>query len=1040
MIGETLVDRFKLEKRLGSGAQGEVYLARDLHLSRSVAIKIPPKTVDEDYLVSFKREAKLLVKFEHANVVTLYDFYETDEGLPFLVMEYLSGQPLDERMRDTKNPLSRKQLRAFTKQICGALHKAHEAGLIHRDIKPSNVMLVDEGKRGERFVILDLGVAKLADFVTITNPTVMSPGGDFSGTIAYMSPEQLEGSGVDHSSDIYSFGTTLYQVLTGKLPFEPPDTYSGLFGFMQKVVNESPPPLSDAKPLFEVSRPLERLVEQCMEKDKANRPESMHVVAEQFLNVFPRDLKEVLTDTQVIVEGQTTEPSTAGVRKLWFAAGGGMVLSLALFLLLWPSSTKEVRLVPQPPKIELALADFVKVEAGQTSPLHFGFTSIEAEDEIEIQLPKVTGIKWSYGTEHVGEFGGPLNFKPAQSPFYVTIHAQETQSPPDVQEATVLVRVNAKPLPEKKLSVTISPSPKPVYGLTVSHRLDLQSGETQPFTINITNTKAKVFSLVELPATPGIKWFCEGQESQDFGKSLEIKGDKSEYLASAKAMRMSSPPEPRTIEVVATVDGQRLTDITKVTIRPAPAPKLPAITFGVPQPIRSGDQISVPVSFDRPIEGKKVEVHLPPTRGIRWQYDGQQARTGFNEGTQISVDKQFFNLVVIAELSRNPPSPSTASIAVTIDGKKLKATKLPIEIQPPNIWPQNGSEFEIAPDAELYQDPATTQPGQKRYFPDKIFALLPAGASKKGPLRVPFRLIHRGRLLGKQQLDNDDRRAEEFQWEVGRQPPFYLMENKVSNELVLAFLEAAEEKSKFDAEAWTGRSPLFPNAPPPITTWEPDGFYEWLMHPEKNPHRPAMFVTADEAHAVAQWLTHQRGKLPRTRQWDIAAGTFDRGLEAVKSRFPNGPYQFDGETDQELDIAIGYREGIQPPAEVGTSKDDVSAYSCRDMAGNGSEYVDDGFFEYGLGPDNPSFYISNAEERIAEERKANPKELPDVTLYTRGLSYESGPGHPLSYDVIIRKRDKYIELVDVEYLEQGRVLNSRLKTIGFRAVLEIPPQ
>ncbi len=121
MIGEILVGRFRLEERLGGGAQGEIYRARDLELSRWVAIKIPNERVNEDFVNTFKREAKLLVKFEHDNVVTLHDYYEPEDGMPFLVMEYLKGEPLDLRLLNLENPLSREQLCQFVEQICGAL-------------------------------------------------------------------------------------------------------------------------------------------------------------------------------------------------------------------------------------------------------------------------------------------------------------------------------------------------------------------------------------------------------------------------------------------------------------------------------------------------------------------------------------------------------------------------------------------------------------------------------------------------------------------------------------------------------------------------------------------------------------------------------------------------------------------------------------------------------------------------------------------------------------------------------------------------------
>ncbi len=464
MIGDVLVNRFRLEERLGGGAQGEIYRARDLQLSRWVAIKMPTNKVDEDFVANFKREAKLLVKFEHANVVTLHDFYDPDDGMPFLVMEYLQGQPLDARLKDKSRPLTRTQLRAFAEQICGALHKAHEAGLIHRDIKPSNVMLVDEGKRSERFAGLDLSTAKSADFAPVTNPTIMSTQGEFSGTIAYMSPEQLEGGKIDYRSDIYSFGTTIYQILTGKLPFQPPDNYAGLFGFMQKVVRDNPPPLREAAPEQEFSDQLEQDVMDCMAKKATDRPDSMQTVSQRLLKSLPQEIVPALADTQILT--QDTIPTLPGElqrpagSRYWSWAIAAAVLVLGGLWIVYRGDAKPTVTPPPPPTIRVQTKPLkFKIRAGDTANLTVTIDS-DVEGYADLQLAGIPGITWEANVE-----GTALNKRvhvTPEGPQTYTYHATAaiTASPGAAEAVTTKVTIEdsktKKPLAdEQRVSLDI---------------------------------------------------------------------------------------------------------------------------------------------------------------------------------------------------------------------------------------------------------------------------------------------------------------------------------------------------------------------------------------------------------------------------------------------------------------------------------------------------------------------------------------------------------------------------------------------------------
>lgn len=285
MIGEKLRGRYRLDTRLGGGAQGEVFLAFDEHISRQIAIKVlkgsdPNSNPTKESIEKIRQEAIATAKFEHVNVVRVFDFQVTEEGLPFLVMEYLKGETGDK----LPLPLSPELTRLLVRQVCAALQNAHDRGLVHRDLKPGNLMLVDRGKSEQRFVILDLGLAKVTDRTQQMQFTYSG-----AGTPLYMSPEQIDGKQpngepVDYRSDIYSFGTMLFEMLTGTTPFASKSESLGLL--LRAVYSDPPPKLSDCYPAGNFSPELETLLKDCLEKQPDARPSSMQEVADRFLAAF----------------------------------------------------------------------------------------------------------------------------------------------------------------------------------------------------------------------------------------------------------------------------------------------------------------------------------------------------------------------------------------------------------------------------------------------------------------------------------------------------------------------------------------------------------------------------------------------------------------------------------------------------------------------------------------------------------------------------------------------------------------------------------
>lgn len=251
----------------GAGGMGEVYKAKDTRLDRTVAIKVLPSqlTASEEIKQRFEREAKTISSLNHPNICILYDIGEQD-GTAYLVMEYLEGRTLSERILE--GPLTNDELVKYSLQIVDALDKAHKQGLIHRDLKPANVMLTKEGAK-----LLDFGLAKLqiptggfedTSGVTKTS-SPLTQQGTIVGTIQYMSPEQLEGAEADSRSDIFSFGVMLYEMVTGKKAFNGKSQAS----LIASVLKEQPKAVSEIQPL---ALPMfERIINQCLAKDANDR-------------------------------------------------------------------------------------------------------------------------------------------------------------------------------------------------------------------------------------------------------------------------------------------------------------------------------------------------------------------------------------------------------------------------------------------------------------------------------------------------------------------------------------------------------------------------------------------------------------------------------------------------------------------------------------------------------------------------------------------------------------------------------------------------
>jgi serine/threonine protein kinase/formylglycine-generating enzyme required for sulfatase activity/dienelactone hydrolase len=253
---------YEIQSLLGAGGMGEVYRALDPRLNRSVAIKILPAHLsnDADLRARFTQEAKSISALQHPNICVVHDI-GSQNGLDYMVMEFVSGQTLDQLIPATGLP-SNVALK-YAVQIADALARAHSVGIVHRDLKPSNVMVDDSG-----FVkVLDFGLAKAAAPATPSSDaaTLATTPGMIVGTAAYMSPEQAEGKPTDARSDIFSFGSLFYEILTGKRAFEGHSSVA----LITAVLRDDPRPVSAIR--RDVPSEVRNIVARCLKKDPQAR-------------------------------------------------------------------------------------------------------------------------------------------------------------------------------------------------------------------------------------------------------------------------------------------------------------------------------------------------------------------------------------------------------------------------------------------------------------------------------------------------------------------------------------------------------------------------------------------------------------------------------------------------------------------------------------------------------------------------------------------------------------------------------------------------
>lgn len=273
-IGQVLDERYQLVRLLGAGGMGEVYEARHRRIQRRYAVKflLPEYAANRDLLQRFFNEVEAAGRLTHLNIAAAIDMGVAPDGAPYMVLELLDGCDADVLLKQ-RGPLPIGRAVDITVQACRGLAAAHADGIVHRDLKPANIFVTTGPDGADLVKILDFGIAKLAGHST-TAGAVATRDGALLGTIAYMSPEQVAGaSSVDLRSDIYSLGVTLYQLLTGALP------YGGrsLPALLYAIVNTPPASLAHIRP--EIPRELVQIVEAAMAKNPDERFPNMIVFA-----------------------------------------------------------------------------------------------------------------------------------------------------------------------------------------------------------------------------------------------------------------------------------------------------------------------------------------------------------------------------------------------------------------------------------------------------------------------------------------------------------------------------------------------------------------------------------------------------------------------------------------------------------------------------------------------------------------------------------------------------------------------------------------
>jgi serine/threonine protein kinase len=330
-LTETLAaGRYRIDRVLGRGGMAVVYLARDEELHRRVAVKVLADHLvgDQSFRARFLQESRLASRLSHPNVVQVYDAGDAD-GRPYIVMEYVPGGTVAQRDGLTWEPTV-----ALALQACAGLQHAHDAGLVHRDVKPANLLVRDD----DVLKIADFGIARAAELTRLTSH------GTVLGTAAYLSPEQAAGEEVTAAADIYSLGAVLYELLTGRTPFE----FDSLAELAALQAGGQIAPVRDLEP--SVPEPVEAAVMHALARDPRFRPASAAELANELARASELPTEQLLATALTEPFQSRTYRSVPGSRAwLWIAAAAVVaIVAVILGLLKLGGGGKSSLPPPQP--------------------------------------------------------------------------------------------------------------------------------------------------------------------------------------------------------------------------------------------------------------------------------------------------------------------------------------------------------------------------------------------------------------------------------------------------------------------------------------------------------------------------------------------------------------------------------------------------------------------------------------------------------------------------------------------------------------------
>ena len=332
LIGQTLVGRYHLTRKIGEGGMGSVYEATHVALGKIVAVKVLREKYADRPSVAQRlvQEARLASGIRHDHIIDIHDSGSTEDGRTFIVMELLEGQSLSELLRQ-EGPLPEARAIDLVRQVADALGAAHARGIVHRDVKPENVFLVRRPDNADFVKVVDFGISTtVRDSRDGDDEELgrLTSTGMVLGTPFYMSPEQARGDDeIDHRIDVYALGVILYESLTGEVPFRA----QNYLGIISRVLNHEPTPPRSLRPELRISEAVERVAMKAMAKRREDRYPSMEALA--------ADLERVMTGegVEAPMAAPSVPPPVAGGRA-WIVAFAGMVL-FGVAALLWAART-----------------------------------------------------------------------------------------------------------------------------------------------------------------------------------------------------------------------------------------------------------------------------------------------------------------------------------------------------------------------------------------------------------------------------------------------------------------------------------------------------------------------------------------------------------------------------------------------------------------------------------------------------------------------------------------------------------------------------